>query len=159
MPNFATALKQEICRLARREIKTQATPTRQAIVQYRHEIARLKRQLREQQRRVQMLEHRKFQESDGPQESEGTEENGELAGLRFSTRSVRAQRRRLGLSAEEYGRLVGVSGLTIYNWEHGRTRPRAPQFEALAGVRGITRTEAAQRLGIQRLTRRKRKPR
>jgi DNA-binding transcriptional regulator YiaG len=153
MPNFATALKQEICRLARREIKAQSTPTRQAIAQYRHEIARLKRLLHEQQRRVQLLEQKKSQEIDGE------EENGELAGLRFSTRSVKAQRRRLGLSAEEYGRLVGVSGLTIYNWEHGRTRPRAAQFEALAGVRGITRAEAAERLGVRRLTRKKRKPR
>ncbi len=153
MPNFATALKQEICRLARREVKAQAMPTRQAIVQYRHEIARLKRLLREQQRRVDLLEQKKSK--DEVDEAE----NGQLSGLRFSTRSVRAQRRRLGLSGEEYGRLIGVSGLTIYNWEHGRTRPRAAQFEALAGVRGISRTEAAQRLGVQRLTRKKRKPR
>ena len=128
-------------------------PTRQAIVQYRHEIARLKRLLREQQRRVDLLEQKKSK--DEVDEAE----NGQLSGLRFSTRSVRAQRRRLGLSGEEYGRLIGVSGLTIYNWEHGRTRPRAAQFEALAGVRGISRTEAAQRLGVQRLTRKKRKPR
>src|SRR5271156_6345038 len=101
MPNFATALKQEICRLARREIKAQATPTRQAIVQYRHEIARLKRLLPEQQRRMDLLEQKKSH--DPGDESD----NGQLTGLRFSTRSVRAQRRRLGLSADEYGRLVG----------------------------------------------------
>jgi DNA-binding transcriptional regulator YiaG len=153
MANFATALKEEICRLARREIKAHATPTRQAIVRYRHEILRLKRQLREQQRRVDMLEQKK---SKG---SSGGSNDGRLAGLRFSTRSVKAQRRRLGLSAEDYGRLIGVSGLTIYNWEHGRARPRAAQFEALAAVRGITRSEAAERLGVQRLERKRRKPR
>jgi DNA-binding transcriptional regulator YiaG len=155
MPNFAVALKQEICRLARREIKAQVTPTRQAIVQYRHEIAHLKQLLREQQRRMDMLEMKK-----GTAQETGDEtDNGQLSGLRFSTRSVKAQRRRLGLSAEDYGKLVGVSGLTIYNWEHGRTRPRAAQFEVLAGIRGITRREAAQRLGLDRLTRKQRKPR
>ncbi len=153
MANFATALKEEICRLARREIKSQTTPTRQAIVQYRHEIVRLKRQLREQQRRVDLLEQKKSKGSDGGSY------DGRLAGLRFSTRSVKAQRRRLGLSAEDYGRLIGVSGLTIYNWEHGRARPRAAQFEALAAVRGITRSEAAERLGVQRLQRKRRTPR
>ena len=153
MANFATALKEEICRLARREIKAQTTPTRQAIVQYRHEILRLKRLLQEQQRRVDALEQKK---SKGPG---GGSYDGRLAGLRFSTRSVKAQRRRLGLSAEDYGRLIGVSGLTIYNWEHGRARPRAAQFEALAAVRGITRSEAAERLGVQRLQRKRRKPR
>jgi DNA-binding transcriptional regulator YiaG len=85
-------------------------------------------------------------------------ENDPLAGLRFSARSVCSQRRRLRLSAEDYGKLIGVSGLTIYNWEHGRTRPRAAQFEALANVRGITRSEAAQRLGME-LPARRRKPR
>jgi DNA-binding transcriptional regulator YiaG len=153
MANFATALKEEICRLARREIKAQSTSTRQAIVQYRHEILRLKRMLRDQQRRVDVLEQKKSKSSDG------RSNHGRLAGLRFSTRSVKAQRRRLGLSAEDYGRLIGVSGLTIYNWEHGRARPRAAQFEALAAVRGITRSEAAERLGVQRLQRKRLKPR
>jgi DNA-binding transcriptional regulator YiaG len=153
MPNFATALKQEICRLARREIKAQATPTRQAIVQYRHEIARLKRQIRDQQRRMDLLEmKRKARET-------GESGNGLMTGLRFSSRSVKAQRRRLGLSAEEYGKLIGVSGLTIYNWEHGRTRPRAAQFETLTAIRGISRTEAAERLGLEQLARKRRKPR
>jgi len=153
MPNLAVALKQEICRLARREIKAQAAPTRQAILQYRHEIARLKRQIRDQQRKVAMLESRK------PNGVASMEiEDDPLAGLRFSARSVCSQRRRLRLSAEDYGKLIGVSGLTIYNWEHGRTRPRAAQFEALASVRGITRREAAERLGIE-LPRRRRKPR
>jgi len=157
MPNFATVLKQEICRLARREIKAHATPTRQAIVQHRHEIARLKRQIHEQQRRIDVLEEKKKLKEAASDEAE----DEQLAGLRFSTRSVKAQRRRLGLSAEDYGKLIGVSGLTIYNWEHGRTRPRAAQFEALASVRGITRSEAAQRLGKERLARKRRarKPR
>src|SRR5437016_786072 len=119
MPNFADALKQEICRLARREIKSHAVPTRQAIVQYRHEIARLKRQIRDQQRKMAEFEERKSAGAIRVQIDDDS-----LAGMRFSARSVRAQRRRLGLSAEDYGKLIGVSGLTIYNWEHGRTRPR-----------------------------------
>jgi DNA-binding transcriptional regulator YiaG len=154
MQNFATVLKQEICRLARREIKAQATPTRQAIVHYRHEIAQLKRQLREQQRRMDALELRKKSP-----DARGESRNGQLTGLRFSTRSVKSQRRRLGLSAEDYGRLIGVSGLTVYNWEHGRTRPRAAQFESLAAIRGISRVAAAERLGVERLVGKRRKPR
>jgi DNA-binding transcriptional regulator YiaG len=155
MPNFANALKEEICRLARREIKVLATPTRQMLVQYRHEIVRLKQQLGKQQRRLDLLE----QGRKTSKESGGEADDGQLIGLRFSARSVKSQRRRLGLSAEDYGKLIGVTGLTIYNWEHGRTRPRPAQFEALTGVRGISRGEAAQRLGVEHLVRRKRKPR
>ena len=52
----------------------------------------------------------------------------------------------LGLSAADYGRLVGVSALTIYNWESGKSRPRRAQFAAIVAVRGIGKREAADRL-------------
>ncbi|MDY0170038.1 MAG: helix-turn-helix domain-containing protein [Thermoguttaceae bacterium] len=65
---------------------------------------------------------------------------------RFSSKSVRSQRRRLGLSAADYAKLVGVSPLTIYNWEKGKNRPKAAQLAALVAVRGIGKREALQRL-------------
>jgi transcriptional regulator with XRE-family HTH domain len=61
---------------------------------------------------------------------------------------VRAQRERLGLSAADYAKLVGVSSLTIYNWEHGKTRPRAEQLAALVALRGIGKREALHRLEL-----------
>ncbi len=154
MPNFAVALKQEMKRLVRREIKAEFGPSRQAIVQYRREIATLKQLLREQQRKVTALESRG---SDAASVEEADE--GSPSGLRFSSRSVRAQRRRLGLSAEGYGKLVGVSALTVYNWEKGNTRPRAAQFAALAAIRGIGKREAKERLGTTSDTTSRRKPR
>ena len=45
---------------------------------------------------------------------------------------MKAQRSRLGLSAADYGKLVGVSGLTIHNWEHQKARPRKAQLSNLA---------------------------
>jgi DNA-binding transcriptional regulator YiaG len=66
--------------------------------------------------------------------------------IRFSARSVKAQRNRLGLSAADYGKLVGVSGLTIYNWEHDKSRPRQAQLAALVAVRGIGKREALLKL-------------
>ena len=67
---------------------------------------------------------------------------------RFSPRSVKSQRERLGLSAADYAKLVGVSGLTIYNWEHGKSRPRKEQLAALVAVRGIGKREALRRLEL-----------
>lgn len=69
---------------------------------------------------------------------------------RYSARSVAAQRKRLGLSAADYAKLVGVSELTIYNWESGKTRPRQEQFAALVAVRGIEKREALKRLELLR---------
>lgn len=42
----------------------------------------------------------------------------------------------------DFTALVGVSGLTIYNWEKGETRPQQRQLEAWAAVRGVRRREA-----------------
>ena len=59
---------------------------------------------------------------------------------------LKAQRRRLKLSAADFGKLLGVSGLTIYNWEQGTTRPRKHHLAALVAVREMGRREALAKL-------------
>jgi transcriptional regulator with XRE-family HTH domain len=66
--------------------------------------------------------------------------------VRFSPRWGKAQRRRLKLSAADYGKLVGVAGLTIYHWEAGKSRPRKAQLDSLVAVRGIGKREALAKL-------------
>ena len=41
-----------------------------------------------------------------------------------------------------------MSGLTIYNWEKGKTRPRAKQLEKWLAVKGIGKRVAWKTLGI-----------
>lgn len=142
MPNIAAVLKDEIRRLARKEIRAETSKTKRAVALYRREIARLKRQLDGQGKQLALL---KSQRQDGDGQTEDAD-NDPLSTVRFSARSVRAQRRRLKLSAEEYGKLVGVSPLTIYHWEHGKSRPRRAQLEALVKVRGMGRREALAKL-------------
>ena len=143
MANLADALKEEIRRLARKEIKAETGATKQAVAQYRKEIASLKRQVREQEKKIAFLEDRERKRLEEPQASEE-----ELDNVRFSARSVKAQRNRLGLSAADYAKLVGVSHVTIYNWENGKSRPRKEQRAALVAVRGIGKREALKRLEL-----------
>lgn len=141
MPNIASVLKEEIRRLAKKEIKAHVGSTRQAVARYRSDIAQLKRQLGQQEREIKLLKKRSQQQTS---QSQPTED--ELDSVRFSARSVKAQRSRLGLSAADYGKLVGVSGLTIYNWEQEKARPRKAQLTALVAVRGIGKREALMKL-------------
>ena len=67
---------------------------------------------------------------------------------RFSPEAVSEDRSRLELSAKDYGQLIGVSHLTIYNWEHGRSKPRSKQLEAWLSIRGIGKRDAWKRLGF-----------
>jgi DNA-binding transcriptional regulator YiaG len=141
MANIAVVLRDEIRRLARKEIRAMVGSTQKAVAQYRKEIANLKRQLGQQEKNVAQLRKQLSERQVSPATEVESSES-----LRFSARSVRAQRRRLGLSAADYGRLVGVSALTIYNWESGKSRPRQAQFAAVVAVRGIGKREAAERL-------------
>jgi DNA-binding transcriptional regulator YiaG len=159
MTTFAIALKDEIRRLARKEIKNQTSRLTKAVAQYRRDIARLKRQQRDQEKKFARLESETRNAAVTVPESP----NGDA---RFSARSVKAQRRRSGLSAADYAKLVGVSPLTIYNWEGGKSRPRSGQFAALIAIRGLGKREARAKLaslsarkanpGIKRRRRRRR---
>jgi DNA-binding transcriptional regulator YiaG len=140
MTTFAAAFKNEIRRLARREAKAVAAPATKAVARYRREIARLKRQILEQQKLIANLATRQSQATDNGRADDV--ENGH----RFSARSVRAQRRRTGLSAADYAKLLGVSAISVYNWETGKTRPRKSQLAALVSVRGLGKREARQKL-------------
>ena len=152
MPNIAAVLKEEIRRLAKKEIKVQVGTTKQAVAKYRSDIAELKRSLNQQEREIKLLKKQQQQSQPQPE--------NDLDSVRFSARSVKAQRQRLGLSAADYGKLVGVSGLTIYNWEHGTSHPRKAQLVALVAVRGIGKREALMKLAeLAELTKTKKRPR
>jgi DNA-binding transcriptional regulator YiaG len=139
MPNIAATIKAEITRLSKKEAKSATSQLKRASVQYRSDIAKLKRLLGQQEKEIKLLKKQAQQGQVQPSEDE-------LEGVRFSARSVKAQRQRLGLSASTYGKLVGVSGLTIYAWEQGKSHPRKAQLTALIAVRGIGKREALRKL-------------
>jgi DNA-binding transcriptional regulator YiaG len=141
MSSLAVALKDEIRRLARKEIKAHTASTSRAVALYRKEIAALKRQAREQSKKIAFLESQDRKRVDSPPAA-----NGGLDGSRFSARSVKAQRRKTGLSAADYAKLIGVSGLTIYNWEQAKSRPRKEQLASLIAVRGLGKRQAQLKL-------------
>lgn len=140
MANLAATLKQEIQRLARREVRRELDPLRKTAAQQRREIASLKQQVKDQARTIDFLQRREKQRLE-QQPSERLAENA-----RFSPTRLRSHRTRLGLSAADYARLVGVSAQSIYLWEQGNARPRAKQLAALVAVRGLGKREAQRRL-------------
>jgi DNA-binding transcriptional regulator YiaG len=142
MPNLTSLLNDQIRRLARREITAQTRTTRRLTAQYRRDIAALKRQVAALRRTVAFLEAR---------EKRRVAEQPEVAkaeGIRFRADGLKSHRARLGLSAADYGRLVGASGLSVYHWESGKARPRREQVAKLAAVRGIGKREALKRLEL-----------
>jgi DNA-binding transcriptional regulator YiaG len=138
MPDIASALKSEIARLARKEVRAEADSLKKASSQHRAHIAALRKKTDELERALKRA-------------SRGTATKREDAGdgdrnLRFRAEGFAAHRKRLGLSAREMGLLLDASSLSVYKWESGQSRPRAKHLQAIAAVRRMGKREASKRL-------------
>src|SRR5688572_26482845 len=143
MPNIAAVLKSEIARIARKEVRTQTEEFRKSSAQYRSHIAALRKRIDELERQVKRVGKTSARSS---QAAAAESDDDQGTSRRFSAARLAAQRQKLGLSAADFATLLGVSGQSVYKWEHGESRPRARQLEAIAAVRGIGKREAATRL-------------
>lgn len=142
MPNIAAVLKDEIARIARKEVRAQTDDFRKSSAHYRASIAALRRRVDELERQL-----KRVKKAGGGAPAAAKEEEEEPGTpRRFSAARLAAQRRKLGLSAADFAALLGVSGQSVYKWEHGEARPRPRQIEAIAALRGIGKREAAARL-------------
>ena len=139
MPNIASALKAEISRIARKELKSELEAVKKTAASHRREIAALKR-------RIQELEHGAKRSGKPRAAAPEQSASGEDKQLRFSPTRFAAQRKKLGLSAADFSKLLGVSSLSVYKWESGKARPRRAQLEAIAAARGLGKREAAAKL-------------
>ena len=141
MPNLASALKAEIARIARKEMRGDLDALKKASASYRREIAALKRRNADLERQL------KQSVRGAPRAVPKTDtRSSEDRQLRFSPTRLASQRKKLGLSAARFAKLIGVSGLSVYKWENGQARPRRAQLEAIASVRGVGKREALSRL-------------
>lgn len=137
--NLASALRSEITRLARKEQKADSISLRKAVAQHRGDIASLKRRIADLERLVKQLS-----KAAKTARSEASEPEGGRG--RFSAKGLASHRQKLGLSAEQYGSLIGVSGQSIYKWEAEKSTPRAAQLAKLVSIRGLGKREALSRL-------------
>ena len=141
MANFATALKAEVVRLARREIRGQTLALQKASAAHRRQIAALRRQVVALERKAKTLVKNSARAA-----PVAAAADGEGSSVRFVAKGLKSLRGRLGLSAGELGRLLGVSGQSVYNWENQKAVPRRAQVQALAQLRGLGKREVQARL-------------
>ena len=145
MPNIASLLKDEIVRLARKTVRAETEPLRKSVGVLRAEVTALKK--RTQDAETQLRKFNKLFAGQAPRASGAAHEQEQDSGsVRFSAKGLASNRKRLGLSAEEFGRLVGVSGQTIYHWEDGSAKPRAKSLAAVAALRVFGKKAATAKL-------------
>jgi len=140
MANIASVLKAEIARVARKEVRSELESLKRASVQQRGAVAQLKRQVADLEREL------RFARRQVATKSRQTNAEADDTPRRFSAGRLAEHRSKLGLSAAAYGKLVGMSGATLYLWEQGKSRPNPEQVKKLAAVRVLGRRAVQDRL-------------
>lgn len=135
MPNIAAVLKQEILRVAKKQVRAEVEPLKAANAQHRKTISALKAQVTTLERRIVTLSRAKAPAAPDADQAP-------VSTVRFSAKGLRTHRARLGLSAVDFGRLLGVTAQTIYNWEQEASRPRAEQLARIAALRKLGKRDA-----------------
>lgn len=143
MPNFSAVLKDEVARIARKEMRKTVDPMKKQVAGLRRDNAALKRENAALKREQALLAKAMKRESAAAPQAPVE------AGHRFSASGLKKLRAKLGISAQDFGKLAGVSALSIYNWESGKVRPRGEMVARIAELRGMGKREVQQLLEEQ----------
>jgi DNA-binding transcriptional regulator YiaG len=146
MPTFADALKKEISRIARKELKSDLEQVRKLVTSHRSEIATLKRELKSVQSQNKALA--KLLKGSGGASKSAAPQSEETAPRRgrkptYSADGLKVMRQKLGVTQAQLALLLEVSSLSIYKWESGQSVPRAAQQQKIFALRSVGKRAAA----------------
>ena len=144
MPNLAVLLKDEIGRLARKEVRASCGPLQD-------QVRDLKNTVRQQRASISRLEKEISQlKAVSAKTSEkilSAPDVGSSTHIRLSAGSIKKHRKRLKLSQTELGKLLNVSTNTIVRWEAGTSKPREAYRPGIAQLRTMGIREVKKILG------------
>jgi DNA-binding transcriptional regulator YiaG len=126
-------------KLTRREMKPFIRESRQRLAELRKVITELKKQIKANRIRPEPQ----------PRPLRASTPLATISKSRLRVDGLKARRQKLGLSAKQYGKLLGVSALTVYNWEQGKSKPRRSQLPRIVAVRGMGKRQVAEWLSQQ----------
>lgn len=143
MSSLNIALKSEIARVSRKELKEELQALRKASTAHRAEIAALKRDLKSLRSLVKSNQRSIEKVVPTPPPKDDVNLTG---GRLFNANAFAAKRAKLGLSQSDMAKLVEASSLSVSKWESGKVQPRAAQLARILAVQKIGKREAAARL-------------
>lgn len=136
MPNVARVLKEEIQRLARKEVMALFGPMHK-------QVQALKQVARDHKLLIRKLEDDLAQMQSAAQIQKKLEAGDIEAArkARITPASIKSHRLRLKLSQQELGKLLEVSPNSVVLWEAGKSVPRPAYRAKLAGLRKLGRKD------------------
>jgi DNA-binding transcriptional regulator YiaG len=140
MPNLAQTLKQEISRIARKEVREDLAALRKSVTAHRSEIALLKRTVKELGTQLRSAQKAVRRAAPAVVEQMDMERPGRKRS--FNADRLKAKRLALGMSQAQMARLLGISSLSLWKWESGQVTPRASMLERYFAAMSMGKREA-----------------
>ncbi len=141
MGKLDTIIKDEIIRLAKREVRRISGPLGRDVRSLKGMMSGIRKSLYALER-VNARQQKEMR--NGDLRLEATPD--QVKGARFSPRLIRALRKRLGITQDELATLAGVSVGAVHQWEMGKFQPRDDKKGVLVALRGHGRREVRKRL-------------
>ena len=136
MAKMEQVIKDEILRLARKEIRATCLPVARDVRQLKRTVSALRKTVAALEKQVKQLLSQRMTEAsklEAPAEQVKT--------ARFSPGLIKSIRTRLAISQGQLATLVGVTSACVGFWEQGRSRPGARNKEALVALRKLGKRE------------------
>ena len=146
MSQLMTVMKDEIRRIARKEIRAATAGLKKDQTKFRKTVAALRRKIKAHSYTISQLLQVATKQVKmttlAPEAAEGSK-------IWITAKGIRARRKKLKLSQAQFGKLAGVSGHTVLKWEHGSgpLKLRSQTRRALLAIRSLGIREAQLRLG------------
>ena len=148
MSTFATSLKSEIARVARKELKDELLSLRKSATAHRSEIAALKRDVKALMVALRATQRALPKPEAAPTKDPGTSSarGPKSSAKEFDAAAFAALRQSFGITQAQMATLVEASPLSVYKWESGKVTPRAAQLERIQAVMKMGKRAVANRL-------------
>ena len=143
MPTLAALLKEEISKIARKEVQDQVRELKQTVREQRDAIARLEKQVGSAKAKAATKPAAAKPAAKVRKASAGDKRKQ----LRIAPNTIKKHRKRLKLSQAELGQLLNVSTNTVLRWEAGTSKPRSKHLPGLDQLRTISKRELKKQLG------------
>ena len=148
MPSIATLLREEISKIARKEVQDQVRELKQTVREQRDAIARLEKQLgRAKAKAATKPAAAKPATKPAAKVRKPAGDTDRRKQLRIAPNTIKKHRKRLKLSQADLGKILNVSTNTVLRWEAGTSKPRSKHLPGLDQLRTISKRELKQQLG------------
>ena len=143
MPSIATLLREEISKIARKEVRDQVRALKQTVREQRDAIALLQKQIGSAKAKAAT---KSAAAKPAAKTRKPAGDGDRRKQLRIAPNTIKKHRKRLKLSQADLGEILNVSTNTVLRWEAGTSKPRRKHLPELDQLRTISMRELKKKL-------------